>query len=138
MALVGTRPKRAAVRVTLCALDRSRILARSASGGSGYPRLRIGLVCCGCYPQLNPAGRTAGIRPPKIRSARTNPPRQRGVAALAAEAPMPHQTLVATSSLPACCGDSAASGEHHVAHSDYPFYANYVPQFYLVNARGQS
>jgi hypothetical protein len=45
--------KRSAVWVTLSALVPATILARSASEGSGYTRLRFELVCRGCYPQLN-------------------------------------------------------------------------------------
>ncbi len=50
--------KRAVVWVTLCVLVRVAILARSASEGSGYTRLRFGLVCRRCYPLKN------GARPP--------------------------------------------------------------------------
>ncbi len=45
--------KRAVVWVRLCVLGPAAILARSASEGSGYSRLRFGLVCRGCYPRLN-------------------------------------------------------------------------------------
>ncbi len=41
--------------VTLCVLVPATILARSASEGSGYTRLRFGLVCRGRYTQLNRA-----------------------------------------------------------------------------------
>jgi hypothetical protein len=56
--------------------------------------------------------------------------RQRGAGALAAAAPMLHQPprryLGATSSLPARCGDSAVSGEHHMAHAFYFSYKLYT------------
>ncbi len=46
----------AVVWVTLCVLVQAAVLARSAARvGSGYPCLRFGLVCRGCYPQLNHA-----------------------------------------------------------------------------------
>ncbi len=47
--------KRAVVWVTVCVLVPATILAQSASEGSGYTRLRIGLVCRGCYPRLSQA-----------------------------------------------------------------------------------
>ncbi len=47
--------KRAVAWVTLCVLVLAAILARSASEDSGYTCLRFGLVCRGCYPQLNHA-----------------------------------------------------------------------------------
>ncbi len=47
--------KRAVVWVTLCGPVPAAILARTANEGSGYTRLRFGLVCRGCYPQLNQA-----------------------------------------------------------------------------------
>ncbi len=50
--------KRTVVWVTHCVPVPAAILARSASEGSGYPRLRFGLICRGCYPQLNQAAFT--------------------------------------------------------------------------------
>src|SRR5947209_20280985 len=49
-------------QVTLYGVVVLTILARSASEGSTYPRLRFGLVSRKCYPTLNPAEKKCPVK----------------------------------------------------------------------------